>query len=149
MKFLSSPISEIGNLQDLAHMGLVQKAQSVIPRFEAHDGLLVLFSGSSQTLDDVFGCARALLRYASFAASARPDLVCVETLNCSQNIFQLSISPSKVGTSSLGSLTDLVSGTGEVVLVFCERRSLRTCSEQSKMLFSMVPSASSNSPVSS
>ena len=56
-KFLSSPILEVGNLQKLAQVGLVQKARSVVPRFKVCDSLNVLLSRPSKTLDDVLGCA--------------------------------------------------------------------------------------------
>ena len=64
---------------------------------------------------------RVLIRYASFSASVRLDLVCIETPNCSQKVFQLNMFLLNVGTSRLGSLTDLASGAGEAVLVLCEQ----------------------------
>ena len=63
--------------------------------------------------------------------------------NCSQNVFQLKIFPSKMGTSIMGNLTPLLTLLSELIvlslsLVLLVCNSLQSSSEQSNNAFSTV-----------
>ena len=74
----------------------------------------------------------------SFLGSEREERSCTETRNCSQKERQLRMFPSKVGTSSFGSFTPLLSetGEGEAIEVGVEDESfLLISTEESKTSF--------------
>ena len=107
------PISffEWRGLYNHADVSLVYKMRSIVSQLQRLNGFRVILTGARETFNCSL-CGTALEGLTIFSELERCVRSCTDILNCSQKDLQLSIFPSNVGTSNLGSLSPLLSEVG-------------------------------------
>ena len=75
---------------------------------QAFDCFVILITWLEESLSDILGCICLPEEVGSFSVLERYEQLSADIVNCSQYVVHLKMSPSKMGTSYFGSLTQWV-----------------------------------------